>query len=741
MYSRTFETVPLIACMRKYNWFFYSIQNSYSQIFFSNNVLFAVIIFLVTFYDLYTGLYGLVSVLTTTIVASLIGFNREKIKQGYYGFNALLVGLGLGVNFESGYELLIIVLLAALLSLFISVSMEGVIGKYALPYLSLPFVFAIWVVTLATRELTFLQLNERGIYIINDLYHIGGQQLVDFYTWWNAIPFPVSLKIYFSSLSSIFFQYSTFTGILIAIGLLIYSRIAFTLSLLGFYTAFLFYSVAGVEFSEAAYSFIGFNYILTAIAIGGFFTIPSIRSYLWVIFLIPITTLLTLSISSFLNILFLPVYSLPFNAITLLFLYVLKFRDYNSYKLNTVTIQQHSPEKNLYAHLNFIARFGHNSPITIGLPFYGEWVITQASDGKYTHQGDWKHAWDFEIKDNSGKTYKEKGDFPENYFCFDKNVIAPADGIVIEIFDDVEDNIIGEKNLKQNWGNTVILKHSEFLFSQLSHLKAGSICVEAGQKVTKGSVLGKCGNSGNSPFPHLHFQLQETPFLGSKTIRYPISNFLQEIDDQIILKTVGFPKEKEVIFGIVSDPVLKNAFQMVAGETFEFIRNDNTEKILKWEVKTDYYLNTYIECARTGSKAWFFYNDSMFHFTHFEGRPSSELYHFYLAAYSVCLGKQKKLAIKDSFPLNMVFGFRKMFFQDFFAPFFRWKKVEYKLNYPHESDPFSSDNITLQSEIIASSMFSKKRIGLYNIEVSSQGLHFFEINSSDKSIRLECIKH
>ncbi|HOV11971.1 MAG TPA: urea transporter, partial [Bacteroidales bacterium] len=186
--------------MKQFHWFFRSLTNSYSQIFFSNNVIFAIIIFLITFYDLYAGLFGLLSVLFTNLSASLIGFDRYKIKQGYYGFNALLVGLGLGIYFEPGIQLLVIIVLAAFLSLFLSVAFEGIIGKYALPYLSLPFVFTLWAISLSTREFTFLNLNERGVYYINDLYQLGGQKLVDAYYWWNNLPFPISLKIYFNSL-------------------------------------------------------------------------------------------------------------------------------------------------------------------------------------------------------------------------------------------------------------------------------------------------------------------------------------------------------------------------------------------------------------------------------------------------------------------------------------------------------------------------------------------------------------
>jgi urea transporter len=216
--------------------FFKGIPNSYSQVFFSDNWIFAIILLLVTFIDLFAGVMGLISVVTTNLVGFLLGFDRRILSKGLFGFNSLLVGLALGVYFQPGLLLIIIVILGAILTLLISVSMQGVIGKYALPYLSIPFLLSVWIMTLATSEFTALGISERGIYTFNDLYMIGGHFLVGLYEWLNALAIPRSLRIYLISLGAILFQYNILSGILLALGLFYYSRISFSLSLLGFYT-------------------------------------------------------------------------------------------------------------------------------------------------------------------------------------------------------------------------------------------------------------------------------------------------------------------------------------------------------------------------------------------------------------------------------------------------------------------------------------------------------------------------
>jgi len=687
--------------MNKNHWFPQSIINSYGQVFFSDNKLFALLLLLVTFIDIYTGAFGLFAVLVTNLMAFWFGFDKFKIRQGYYGFNSLLVGLGLGIYFEPGFLLILIVLLAGVLTLFLSVTMEGVIGKYALPYLSIPFVLALWVLTLASREFMELGLNERGIYTLNDLYIIGGGPLVNLYEWWNSLPIPSPIRSYFLSLGAILFQYNVLTGILISIGLLIYSRIAFSLSLIGFFTAYMFYLIIGAKFSEVHYSYIGFNYILSAIALGGFFIVPNRSSYLWVILVVPIVAILTIGLSSILAPYFLPVYSLPFNLVALIFLYVLKFRVHNRAKLNPVYIQQNSPEKNLYSFQNFMERFGRDVPIPIHLPFHGEWIVTQGHNGELTHKDGWRHAWDFEIVDEDEKTFKNNGDFPEDYFCYGKNIVSPADGTIEEIVNDIPDNIIGERNLEYNWGNTIVIKHSEYLYSKLSHLMPNSIEVKEGQKVKRGDLLAKCGNSGNSPFPHLHFQLQATPHIGSNTLDYPISNYISNHKGIIAIKTVAVPVLGEKLSNIQVNSAVRKAFHFVPGQKFRFSVSGEYKYDVEWEVKIDCLLNKYIECDRSKSKAYFRVDEAMLHFTHFEGNRNSLLYYFYLGSYQVCFGLYKGLELFDTYPLNMIFSKKTLFFQDFTAPFMRYMKGVFHLTYPNSDNPLGDSTISLSSTTTA----------------------------------------
>lgn len=716
--------------------FLESILNSYTQVFFSNDRLFAILLIVVSFFDLNAGISGLIAVLTSNITAYLIGFNRFNIKSGYYGFNALLVGLGLGIYYQMHIEFVLILLFASLFTLFITVMLEGIIGKYGLPYLSISFLFGIWIVTLASREYTSLTISERGIYVSNELFTLGGVFFVGIYNWFANLNLHESIVIYFRSLGAIFFQYHLFAGIIIAIGLVIYSRIAFLLSLVGFFSAYIFYQFVGGNIYELSYSYIGFNFILTAIAIGGFFIIPSKYSFLWVMLLTPLISLTITSSMAVLNLFQLSIYSLPFNIIVIMFLYILKFRERSIDKPEIVVHQQFSPEKNLYSQLNIKERFNDFKFNPIGLPFWGEWTITQAHYGKYTHREEWAHAWDFEIKDDDDLTFKNGGKICEDYYAFDKPIICTADGWVEEILDGIKDNNIGDSNLEQNWGNTIVIKHAEALYSKISHIKKDSFKVKKGDFVKKGDIVAHCGNSGRSPEPHIHFQIQETPFIGSKTLDYPIGHYILHKKNEFQLKSYNRPEKDDVISNITKNTSLYNAFHFVPGQILKFEVGNGSQKkrTVFWEVQTDIYNNTFLCCKKTRSKAWFKNDGSIHYFTHFEGNKQALLFYFYLGAYKVISGFYKGIKITDNYPIHMLNNKGLIFIQDFIAPFYLFVKSRYQLEYVKMKDQLTDSHILLKAVSTVMHANKKTREINFKFEIESNRIKKLTIIDGDKMI-------
>lgn len=715
--------------------------NSYAQIFFSQRKILAVIILIVTFFDFNAGLCGVIGVLASNGIAYTMGFNRYNIASGYYGFNSLLVSLGLGIYYNPNIELFIIVFFAAFLTLILTLLFEGVIGKYRVPYLSIPFLISIWLVTLATREFSALSISQRGIYMLNEMYDWGGLTVVNIYNGFNSLLFHEAVIIYFKSLGAIFFQYNVLAGFILMLGLIIYSRQAFLLSILGFASAYLYYLFIGANINELSYSYIGFNFILTAIAIGGFFIIPSFYSYLFVILLTPLISLLLTSTSTIFSIFQLSVFSLPFNIIVIVFLYILKFREYRLHIPEVVTYPKNTPEENLYLQKNSKTRFYNFGYFPVELPVRGEWHISQGHSGEITHKNKWKHAWDFDIIDTEGKTYKGEGLNIDDYYCYNKPILAAADGIVEKIIDGIEDNEIGDVNLENNWGNTIIIKHLPYLYSKVSHLKSGSFKVAVGDAVKKGVVLANSGNSGRSPEPHVHFQLQATPFIGSDTLDYPVSHYIlhndSSEDTKAVVKSYSRPQKDDIVSNIYKESLIYEAMHFIPGQKVKFIAENHSgnKEEIEWEVITDIYNVSFLYCPKTKSKA-FFYNDGQIHyFTSFEGNRKSLLYYFYLGTYKMLMSFYRKMTINDVYPLHkLTKNLLLLWLQDFIAPFYLFIDCRYFCLHDTMDKSIELDAVTYKSK--AEVRIFRKLISQINFEyeIKNNKISTFNVYENNNNI-------
>jgi urea transporter len=657
--------------------FLQGLLRSYSQIFFSENYWFAVPLLIVSLLDLSAGFCGLLSVMTANLAASILKFDQYQLSKGLYGYNSLLVGLGLGYYYELTLVIIAIAVFSGFFTLFITIAFQGILGKYYLPNLSIPFVFSVWIVLSAGWMVTGVEDNSSGVYILNKLFRIGGYPFVQFHQWWVNNVTSSFLNSYLQSLGAIFFQFNVFAGMVVAVALLFYSRIAFVLSLLGYVVAYLAYTFLGMDMNQLGYTYIGFNFILGAIAIGGFFYIPSKASFLWAIGITPVIALVAAGVFGLLKPFYLPLLAIPFNIVLLTLMYALRFRT-SSNLFREVVIQEGTPEKNLYSYQSFTRRFPNFGWFQVKLPFYGEWYVSQGHCGEHTHKGEWANAWDFVIVDNGLCQFRDDGNYVTDYYCYGQTVIAPADGSVVVVDDGIDDNRIGEVNTAKNWGNTVVIKHAEGLYSKLSHLQKGSIMVKVGDNVHYGQKIAKVGNSGRSPYPHLHFQLQATPHIGSKTLKYPLFAYLE---DGKRVKTFTYPESGQMVKAVEDNPLLSKAFNLMPGRKMQWtITTTSGVKEITWEVFTTVYNKSYIYCHSTKSVAYFQNDGVYFSFTHFDGDRDSLLYAFYLAAFRVPLTYVEGVATEDWLPANRTFRGWRLFLHDFTAPFYIYLNTKFEVS-------------------------------------------------------------
>ncbi len=154
-------------------------------------------------------------------------------------------------------------------------------------------------------------------------------------------------------------------------------------------------------------------------------------------------------------------------------------------------------------------------------PFEGQWFVVWGGDTpelNYHHESRaQRYAFDFIVHDEDGQSHRGDGSKNADFYAFGLPVLAPADGVVTDVITGVRDNSPGSMNPIFAGGNAVVIRHQENEVSVLAHFQQGSICVKPGERVKRGQVLGRCGNSGNSSEAHIHFHVQNTPILQDGT--------------------------------------------------------------------------------------------------------------------------------------------------------------------------------------------------------------------------------
>lgn len=164
-------------------------------------------------------------------------------------------------------------------------------------------------------------------------------------------------------------------------------------------------------------------------------------------------------------------------------------------------------------------RAGHPDPF-VGVPVAGYVEIVQGFDGKFSHKGLWRHALDFQRPDVDlgGDSYVQT--------TWGTPVFAPMAGIVEVASDKTTDNQFGTCNYADNWGNYIIIRMDRGGWLLLGHFRQGTMAVRPGSRVVEGDYLGEIGNSGRSPYPHLHMQVQATREVGAPTIPFRLANYV-----------------------------------------------------------------------------------------------------------------------------------------------------------------------------------------------------------------------
>ena len=530
------------------------VVETYAQILFGRSVVAGVLFAAATFVVPEHGGAGLVGLLAANAWAHILGRPAAHIAEGYYGYNGLLVGLALGQLFRLSAPFVVLLVAVSLLTVAIAAAARNLTDRLiGVPVMSLPFVLATWAALLAARRFGAVEIAIDPVLVSGD-----GLGFV-----------PPMVETFLRSLGAVFFQLGVPSGALVLAGLLVQSRWAAILAVVGYAAGTsLYLSLGGAE-ADIVGHLLGFNFILSAIALGGVFVVLSPSSLALAAASGVLAAVVSAALLAALAPLDLPVLAFPFVFTTQALIFALALRTQGGGP-RLVDGVPGTPEVNLSRATFRARRYPDPAVPVLHLPVAGRWVVTQGPHGSQTHQGLWAHAWDFEVADEDGARNRGDGARREDWLAWSMPVFAPGDGRVVRVVNHLDDNAVGEVDIGNNWGNQVILWHWGDTYSTVCHLQKGSVAVKEGDVVVRGQLLGKVGSSGRSPVPHLHFQVQGSAEIGAPTRRAELLHYVVSEPEGPRWVTHGTPQEGDSVAPLPVEEAARRAITLAPGVTLRW---------------------------------------------------------------------------------------------------------------------------------------------------------------------------
>lgn len=502
--------------------------------------------------------------------AATLGFGLGvgAVRDGRFACSAVLTTLAITAYSPGGERVLPLIVAGAALAVLFTASFEAVFLPVALPTHSLPFVAATWTVSLAARSLPF---GDPGPPWTEPLSFLPPALVYG--DTWLSVP------------ANLLFLHGAAAGALVFVAIALHSRISLLLGVVGAVTAIAMRAVLRGGAPESALdTTASFNAVLSAIALGSVWFIPSPASIALGAAAAAASVVITHALFPLLGVAYLPVVSLPFVVTTHLFLAAARRRERDRAPRSALPAER--PEEALARELGRARRFGDVAWLPFRLPFRGEWRVTQGHDGAHTHRGLWRHGLDFEVFGADGHAFEGAGTELRSYRCYGLPVLAAGAGTVTQVIDGIADNRVGEMNARDNWGNAVVIQHGLGLYTAYAHLQPRSTRIKVGDVVAAGAEIGRCGNSGRSPAPHLHFQAQTGPTLGSPTLTADIGDVVTSEGEHDVLAIRTVPREGAAVRPIVRDEATARALDFPVGGAL-LLRRRETAVTERAEISVD----------------------------------------------------------------------------------------------------------------------------------------------------------
>jgi urea transporter len=291
------------------------------QVMFQNNPLTG-LLFLVGIFvnSVELGAAGLLGLAASTAAAWALGADRALIRAGLFGFNGILVGIGLAFFLEFDPLLAVYIVLGAAVSTVVMMALTNLLAPWDLPALTAPFVLTTWLLLFAVYQLDFLDPTEFIAPAAVDPNAAVQTELRELATDRGGVTLANLVQALFRGVGEVMFQDSLVTGLIFVVAIAVNSRVSAAFAVLGSLVGMLVALAFGADGVSVWHGLYGFNAVLCAIAIGGVFFVLTWRSAVYALLAAAFSAFAFAGIAVLLSPIGMPALTAPFVLVTWLFL-------------------------------------------------------------------------------------------------------------------------------------------------------------------------------------------------------------------------------------------------------------------------------------------------------------------------------------------------------------------------------------------------------------------------------------
>jgi urea transporter len=287
------------------------------QVMFQDNPLSGLLFFLAIGWGSYAAgvpqvaVGGFLAVVASTLAAYWLRVEEASLRAGLYGFNAYLVGLALATFMAPSTMMWVYVVFGGAVSVVVMLAISNVFKTWSTPALTAPFVLTAWLLLLATNA--FYGLDGGALPPVGEIVPIAPAAA-------DPLRFGDFVGGVFTSITQVFLKGHGPAALLLIAGLAVNSIPSAIFGVAGAVVGVITAHLLGAESELVTAGLLGFNPVLTAIALGAVFYKPGVRVVIYALVATVLSVIVQGTMMAFLTPFGIPTLTATFVLVTWLFL-------------------------------------------------------------------------------------------------------------------------------------------------------------------------------------------------------------------------------------------------------------------------------------------------------------------------------------------------------------------------------------------------------------------------------------